>query len=223
MIEHITPESKLLDENLKKELSGIFLKLTEEVVLKAVIDMTTEKGVELAGFLTVIESLSPKISLEMYMPDEAEQAVELDTAYLPVTGLYKDGRYAGIAFHGVPGGKEINSFVLAIYNLAGPGQEVSSRAVKMLRKLERKMNIKICVSLACHHCPKVVAACQQIAVLSGQVEAEMIDAALYPKLVEKYKIERVPMIIVNDEEVYIGPKTIEEMTEILVKISKNKL
>ena len=44
MIEHITPESKLLDENLKKELSGIFLKLTEEVVLKAVIDMTTEKG-----------------------------------------------------------------------------------------------------------------------------------------------------------------------------------
>lgn len=223
MIEHITPESKLLDENLKKELSGIFLKLTEEVVLKAVIDMTTEKGVELAGFLTVIESLSPKISLEMYMPDEAEQAVELDTAYLPVTGLYKDGRYTGIAFHGVPGGKEINSFVLAIYNLAGSGQEVSSRAVKMLRKLERKMNIKICVSLACHHCPKVVAACQQIAVLSGQVEAEMIDAALYPKLVEKYKIERVPMIIVNDEEVYIGPKTIEEMTEILVKISKNKL
>ena len=175
MIEHITPESKLLDENLKKELSGIFLKLTEEVVLKAVIDMTTEKGAELAGFLTVIESLSPKISLEMYMPDEAEQAVELDTAYLPVTGLYKDGCYAGIAFHGVPGGKEINSFVLAIYNLAGSGQEVSSRAVKMLRKLERKMNIKICVSLACHHCPKVVAACQQIAVLSGQVEAEMID------------------------------------------------
>ena len=49
---------------------------------------------------------------------------ELNTAWLPVTGLYKDGAYGRAAFHGVPGGREINSFVLAVYNLAGPGQEV---------------------------------------------------------------------------------------------------
>ena len=54
-----------------------------------------------------------------------------------------------------------------------------------------------------------------MAALNEKLEAEMIDAALYPELVEKYKIERVPVVIVNDEQVYVGPKTIEEMTDIL--------
>lgn len=215
MIEKIVPESKLINEKLKQDLSGIFAKLTEEVTLKAVIDMGTEKGVELAGFLTVIESLSPKILLEMYSCEEAD--TELGSSYLPVTRLYKNGKYSGIAFHGVPGGKEINSFVLAIYNLAGPGQDISRWTVKKLHKLDQKINIKICVSLACHHCPKVVAACQQMAALNENIEAEMIDAALYPELVERYKIERVPLVIVDDRDVYIGPKTIEEMIELLKK------
>lgn len=220
MIEHVVPESKLIDEKLKAELSGIFAKLTEEIVLRAIVDMETEKGAELAGFLAVIAELSEKLTLQIYTPEEAAQIPELDTTYLPVTGLYKNERYAGIAFHGVPGGKEINSFVLAIYNLGGPGQDVGRGTVKKIQKLEEDVNIKICVSLACHHCPKVVAACQRMATLNDHIEAEMIDAALYPDLVEQYKIERVPMVIVNDEDVYIGPKTIEEMTEILRKIAK---
>lgn len=220
MIEHVVPESKLIDEKLKAELSGIFSKLTEEIVLRAIVDMETEKGAELAGFLAVVAELSEKLTLQIYTPEEAAQIPELDTTYLPVTGLYKNERYAGIAFHGVPGGKEINSFVLAIYNLGGPGQDVGRGTVKKIQKLEEDVNIKICVSLACHHCPKVVAACQRMATLNDHIEAEMIDAALYPDLVEQYKIERVPMVIVNDEDVYIGPKTIEEMTEILRKIAK---
>lgn len=215
MIENIAAKSSLIDEKLKQELSGIFAKLKENVTLKAVLDPDTEKGAALAGFLAVIETLSPKLSLEIYSMEEAETASELDTTYLPVTGLYKDGAYSGIAFHGVPGGREINSFVIAIYNLAGLGQAVSRWTVKKIQKLDQKVNIKICVSLACHHCPKVVAACQHMAALNEKLEAEMIDAALYPELVEKYKIERVPVVIVNDEQVYVGPKTIEEMTDIL--------
>lgn len=221
MIENIAAESRLIDEKLKEELRGIFGKLTDNVALKAVLDLSAEKGEELAGFLAVIASLSEKISLEMYTQEEAGQyAPELDTAYLPVTGLYKDGGYSGVAFHGVPGGKEINSFVIAIYNLAGSGQDIDRRTLKKIQKLQKlsgKVNLKICVSLSCHHCPKVVAACQRIAMLSDNIEAEMIDAVLYQDLVERYKIERVPLVIVNDEDIYIGPKTIEEMVDIIKK------
>ena len=218
MIENISVESALLDENLKKELSGVFGKLTEDIVLKAVIDMNTDKGKELAGFLAAVASLSPHIRLEAYSCEE-DGAPELDRTYLPVTGIYKEGTYTGIAFHGVPGGKEINSFVIAIYNVAGPGQDVGFFLAKKIRKLEKKANLKICVSLACHHCPKVVAACQQLAAMNENIEAEMIDANLYPELVEKYKIERVPLVIVNDKDVYIGPKTLEEMVDIVKKIT----
>lgn len=220
MIENIVAESPLIDDKMKEELSGLFQKLTEKVVMKAVIDMETDKGKELAGFLAVVASVSDNVTLEAYTPDESGLVPELHTEYLPVTGLYCNGKYSGAAFHGVPGGKEINSFVIAIYNLAGPGQDISRWTVKKIQKLSGNVNIKICVSLGCHHCPKVVAACQRLAILNDGIEAEMIDANLYPDLVEKYKIERVPLVIVNDTEVYIGPKTIEEMIDIVKKATK---
>lgn len=215
MIKDIPASSPLIDEKLKNDLSGIFQRLEDAVTIRAVIDMSTEKGNELAGFLSVIASLSEKITLEMYAPQEPECPQELDTQWLPVSGLYKNGQYSGIAFHGVPGGQEINSFVLAVYNLSGPGQKLDMWTKRRIRKLTEKVNIKVCVSLACHHCPKVVTAAQQIAALNDNIEAEMIDAGLYPDLVEKYGIERVPVIIINDDRKYIGAKTIDELMDLV--------
>lgn len=211
----VPSESSLIDETMKEQLRGIFGKMKEPVTLKAVVDMQREKDVQMAAFLNTVATLGDKLDLELYSPEEASQAPELDTAYLPVTGLYKNGSYGRAAFHGIPGGKEMNSFVLAIYNLAGPGQEVSRGLKKKIEKLSKNANIKICVSLACHHCPHVVAACQQVAILNPNIEAEMIDAALYEELVAKYKIERVPMIIVNDSEIHMGNKTIEDIVTLL--------
>lgn len=215
MIKDIPASSPLIDEKLKNDLSGIFQRLEDAVTIRAAIDMSTEKGNELAGFLSVIASLSEKITLEMYAPQEPECPQELDTQWLPVSGLYKNGQYSGIAFHGVPGGQEINSFVLAVYNLSGPGQKLDMWTKRRIRKLTEKANIKVCVSLACHHCPKVVTAAQQIAALNDNIEAEMIDAGLYPDLVEKYGIERVPVIIINDDRKYIGAKTIDELMDLV--------
>ena len=211
----VPSESSLIDEALKTQLQGIFSRMQEPVTLKAVADMQQEKDAEMAAFLDTVVALGEKLTLELYPPEEAAQVPELDTTYLPVTGLYKNGTYGRAAFHGIPGGKEVNSFVLAIYNLAGPGQEVSKGLRKKIDKLNKKTNIKICVSLACHHCPNVVAACQQVAILNPNVEAEMIDAALYGALVTKYKIERVPMMIVNDSDIYMGNKTIEDIVTLL--------
>lgn len=216
MITNIPAESHLIDESLKNELKKMLDNLDGDVMVKAVLDFSSGKGKELAGFLSVIASLSSHIDLEVYEKDE-EGAVEIKRDFLPAAGLYKDGKYSGIAFHGVPGGQEINAFVLALYNLAGPGQKVGRWTRKKIEKLEGNCNIKICVSLACHHCPKAVAVCQQMAVFNEGIEAEMIDANLFPELVEKYKIERVPLIILNDEVVVTGVKTLEEMTEIIKK------
>lgn len=127
--------SPLLDEKLQGELKGIFGKMETAVTLKAVVDMEEEKSREMALFLKTAASLSNLLTLELYTPLEAE-ALEFDTEYLPATGLYKDGVYSGVSFHGVPGGREINSFVLAIYNLSGPGQEIGRGLVKKIQKIK---------------------------------------------------------------------------------------
>lgn len=211
----ISSVSSLVDDGLKTQLEAVFGKLAEPVTIKSIVDLTRDKDQEMAAFLKAVVSISPKLELELYSPQEADRAPELNTAWLPVTGLYKRGSYGRASFHGVPGGKEINSFVLAVYNLAGPGQEIARGTRKKIERLDKKANIKICVSLACHHCPLVVTACQQIAVLNPNVEAEMIDAGLYEDLVARYDIKRVPMMIVNDSRIYMGTKTMDEIIELL--------
>ena len=214
--EKFSNESPLVDGNLQQQLAGIFAKMENPVVMKAVINEDGEKDLELASFLRAIEKTSENLSVEFYTVAEAKEAVpELNTEYLPVTGLYKNGEYGRAAFHGVPGGKEINPFVLAIYNLAGPGQEIPKGVCKKINKLTKKCNIKVCTSLGCHHCPGVVNAAQQIAILNPNVEAEMFDAALYQGLQEKYSIKRVPFMIINDEETHMGSKGVEEILNLL--------
>lgn len=231
--EKIPAESHLLDEAIQAQLAGVFARLQNPVVLKAIVDLSREKDLEMASFLRVIETLGDKLSLELYAPEEAAQVPELDSTYLPVTGIYLKGKnvtgsaseecacpaddYGRVAFCGIPGGKELNSFVLAIYNLSGPGQELAGGLRKKIEKLKKPVDIKICVSLACHHCPQVVVSCQRIAMLNSNVTAEMIDAALYPDLVEKYHIERVPIIIINENDIYPGHKTMEEIVYLLKK------
>lgn len=214
-INRISAESALLDEQTKETIKGVLAKLNRDAVLKAVVDLEEEKSVEMASFLRGIAELSPRISVEFYEPSESGN-LGMDTEHLPATGFFLDGNYTGVAFHGVPGGKEINSFVIGLYNLVGPGQEISKGAVKKIGKLKRAAKVRICVSLACHHCPGVVIAAQRIAMLSPLVEAEMYDANLYPDMVEQYKIERVPLVVINDKETFAGPRSIEDLAQLLM-------
>jgi len=213
----ISRVSSLLDESLRGQLSQLLSKMKQPVVLKAVLDPDSGAGKEMAEFLNVFDSLSDHISLELYRPEESDEVPELNPAYLPVTGLYQDGSYRRVAFHGIPGGKEINSFVAAVLNAGGAGKGVSILVKRKIEKIRQKNNLKICVSLACHHCPAVVAACQQIALMNPNVEAEMIDARLYEDLVKQYNIERVPFLIVNDTDTYMGEKTMDDILNLLKK------
>ena len=52
--------------------------------------------------------------------------------------------------------------------------------------------------------------------LNPLVQAQMYDANLYPDLVEAYQIERVPLVIINDSQVYTGPRSIEDLTQLLL-------
>lgn len=212
-LSRISEESPLLDENTKETLKGVFAKLDKDIVIKSVVDLQEEKSAEMASFLKGIASFSNRICLELYEVSEGA-GLEMDTSRLPATGFYIGSSYSGAAFHGVPGGKEINSFVIGIYNLAGPGQELSKSTVKKIEKIKHPVSVKICVSLACHHCPGVVIACQRIAMLNPLVKAEMYDANLYPDLVKDYQIERVPLVILNDRDTYAGPRTIEDFTQL---------
>lgn len=217
---HISSESKLIDENLKNQLKTVLDKLTKDVYLISVVEETDSKCMEMVSFLKAFSSLNSKLHLELYERGEdvtIEEVLHCEEM-LPVVGIYDSVKnFTGISFFGIPGGKELNTFVLAIYNMASGGQPIDEKLRSRILQLSEKLNVKVCVSLACHHCADTVAAFQRIAGLNPNIEAAMIDCTLYPKLVETYKLERVPVAIVNDKEFIIGGKSIVEILDILEK------
>lgn len=216
LIDRIPAESPLVNEQLKTQLRGVFDKLEQPLKLVAILSPEGEASAEMGPFLKAIVSLNEK--LELSLLEKGEDGVlddMLNASMLPVVGLFRGEEYLGAAFHGVPGGQEINSFALAIYNAAGPGQDVDEKLRKKISKLKKQNNMKVCISLSCHHCPLVVTAGQHIALLSPNVVCEMVDARLYPELVEKFKISRVPAILMNDSALYLGERDMEGLLKLL--------
>ena len=127
----------------------------------------------------------------------------------------KNKDYSGVKFHGVPGGHELNSFILAIYNLAGPGQAIDEDLLKEIKAIDKDTNIKVVVSLSCTLCPDVVVASQRLAMENKNIETEMIDLSLFEDIKRKYRIMSVPAIIVNDEKVHFGSKKINEILDLV--------
>lgn len=213
----ISRTSALLDDELRAQIKNVFGKLTEDLEIVAIVDGGEEKSRELLSLLFDMETLGERVSLTVCEKGtNANAEADFDKeGRTPAMGLYKAGVFTGVAFYGVPGGKEMNSFVLGCYNAAGPGQPVDKWTEKKLTKLKKESDLKVFVSLACHHCAATVIGAQHLAAMSPKLTATMIDANLYPDLVETYKIERVPMIVINDEKTLLGEKSMKDLAAIL--------
>ena len=122
-----------------------------------------------------------------------------------------------MVFHGVPGGKEITAFAGAILNAGGAAKPLDRFTMRDIDKIKSPMKLQVCVSLACQHCAQLVLHAQRIAWENGLVTAHMIDANLYPALVQELKLERVPVTVVNGKKQLHGGKTMAELTGILSK------
>lgn len=215
-------DNRFLNQEIRAQLEGLFPKFENKVIIRAWLDDSPLSG-EIKGFLGELEGLSDKVVWE-----EAAAGRETWTdsgsgsasRLLPSMELcYENGTGSGIQFHGVPGGHEFNSFIIALYNVAGPGQQTDPVILEELEKVNHDINIKVMISLSCTMCPDVVMAAQKAASISPHITAEMIDLMHYPELKKKYQIMSVPCMVVDDEDVFFGKKSLEEVVEIIRKKS----
>ena len=206
-------KSGLVNDLLEGQLSQLFGKLTAPVEITCILGHD-DKSAEMAAFLNHVCALSGKFSLNLLAPGE-DPALDaaLDASLLPATGIGG----TRMVFHGVPGGKEITAFASAILNAGGAAKALDRFTMKDIGKITRPLNLQICVSLACAHCCQLVTAAQRIAWENELVTAHMIDANLYPALVERQNIQRVPLTIINGRDQFPGGKTMAELTTILAK------
>ena len=152
---------------------------------------------------------SGKLSVEIGGADDAD--------HLPCVRVCRaDGGWTGLAFHGVPGGHEFTSFVLGLYNAAGPGQALDEESRAAIQAIQKQTDLQILVSLSCTMCPDLVTAAQRIAAENPNITAQVYDLNHFPDLREKYQVMSVPCLVVNGgEQVSFGKKNVRQLLELL--------
>ena len=196
----------LFDSAMLAQLNTVFDRMANPLVLKLELDDRPVSG-ELRGYMEELAKLTDKLSVEITDGGEEAPCVRVCRA---------DGSWTGLAFHGVPGGHEFTSFVLGLYNAAGPGQPVDADVLETVRAIDRPVDIKVLVSLSCTMCPELVVAAQRIAAENGRITAEVYDLNHFPAIRDKYNVMSVPCLVVGDGEVIsFGKKNVRQVLDLL--------
>lgn len=195
-----------LDGETKAALAPVLARLERPLLLRLYSD-GSDVGKENESLLQDLADLSEKLSYEI-LPAEAGRRNTL----VICDG---EGKEKGMNFHGVPGGHEFNSFILALYNAAGPGQDVGQEQQQRIQDITSPTHMDIVVSLSCTMCPDLVAAAERIAADNENVTVDVYDLAHYPEWQKKYNIMSVPCLIINEKDVHFGKKGVSELLELL--------
>ena len=199
----------LFDEATRAQLDTVFSRMAYPLVLRLHLDDRPVAG-ELAAYMEELAGLTDKLTVE-----RADASAD-DPSELPFVEVCRaGGEPTGLAFHGVPGGHEFTSFVLGLYNAAGPGQPIADEDRAAIAEISEPVSFKVLVGLSCTMCPEVALACQRVAADNPQVTADVYDINHFPDLRERYDVMSVPCLVLRredgSEQVTFGKKGLSEV------------
>lgn len=197
-------EGGVFTAQIKQQLAAVFARLAKPLILELSLD-DRDSSKELKYYMEELAALSDKLSVK-YADKEDKPCVHI---------LRADGTDTGLAFHGIPGGHEFNSFVIGLYNAAGPGQPIAPATLAALKAIDKPVELKILVSLSCTMCPDLVMAAQRAAAENPLISAEVYDLNHFPALREKYNVMSVPCMVINNDKVSFGKKNIDELLALI--------
>ena len=197
---------ELFTAEMRQQLDTVFARMERPLLLKLYLD-SRPVSAELESFITALAALSDK--LELQVSDSRE-------TFAPcVEVCLADGTPTGLAFHGVPSGHEFTSFVLGLYNAAGPGQAIDENTRQAISAIKTATDMKILVTLSCTMCPDLVVAAQRIAAENPNVTAHVYDIRHFEELKNQYNVMSVPCLVIGEETVSLGKKNIHQILDLL--------
>lgn len=223
-VESSSTNSRVLDDAIMQQIQGLAERFEKSVQLVVIQDPEkAEKSAEMLSLVNEIASASDKIQVQHYQKGEnPEMEAKIQANFLPVVAFLNDkGEYARIKYAVVPGGHELTSFLLALYNVAGPGQAVKEEIQQKATEIDERVNLKIGVSLTCTKCPETVQSAQRIALENPKVDIEVVDVFGFQDFKKKYDIMSVPAVVMNDKSLFFGQKDIPALLDdIFEKLGK---
>jgi len=211
-----------MSEEVIEQVLYVMSRCNETVKLVAIYDDSEspckqQAALNVRYFIQKLAEITDIVTAEVFKKgDQPDIEAQINTEYYPVLALFNEsGKYAGVCFHGFPGGFELEAFILAIYNLASPGQSLAAELVARIQALDYPLNLKVCVSLSCNLCPELVQTANRFAILNSLITTETFDLECFAEMSDLFEIPSVPAVIINNNEVLFGRKDVRKLLEVL--------
>ena len=194
-----------ISAEIRQQLTAVFANFRDpvKVVCRKAADSAAR---ELEGFVKELEGISPKVTVSVDAAPEG-MASHLD--------IQSERGSSGIRFFSVPGGHEFNSFVIALYNVAGPGKAIGEALENRIRAIPGEHLLQVMTTLSCTNCPEVVMGTQEMTTVNPGLKTEMYDLAKFPEYKTRYNIMAVPCLIIDGKHTVFGKHNLEELVGIL--------
>lgn len=210
-----TQSSAPFSADMLAQLHTIFERMSSPLILRLYLDHSPLSD-ELQQYMEALAASTDCLSVQYGSPEDAE--------YLPCVRVYReDCNWTRLAFHGIPGGHEFTSFILGLYNAAGPGQPLEEKIRAAVHAIDHPIDLQILVSLSCTMCPDLVTAAQHIAAENPYITAQVYDLNHFPDLQQRYQVMSVPCLVINGSEVFFCNKNIEQLISLISAFIKNSV
>lgn len=210
--------SELITDEVAREARAQFEQLHEPVrLLFFTQPHACGACAEQRELLEALVDLSAKLSLTVHELD-SEAAVEHGIDKAPATVVRGETDY-GIRFFGLTGGYEFGSLMEAILLVSQGVKALDPPVAALAATIRVPVHIEVMVTLVCPYCPKMVRLVHQLALANEQVRADMVDAAEFPLLVNRYAVQGVPLTVVNARRGFEGALPAEQAILNVLKIA----
>lgn len=192
----------MLDSAIKDQLKGLFAQLEARYTFDIFVHPQHESRAELVDLLEEVASCSDHLSCRIQ-----------DGGGLKMI-LLKNGEDTGICFRAVPGGHEFTSLLMAILNADGKGKNFPDEFItRRIKALCGPVNLTTYISLTCTNCPDVVQALNVIVLLNNQIRHEIVDGSINEEEVNRMKIQAVPTVYADGEQLHVGRGSIGDLLD----------
>lgn len=198
--------SKLMDDKTRAEVKRILAETVTRPVRLVFFGQrhACAACAEQQELLQAIAALSERLTLEIKdFEKDAAEAARLGIDKIPATAVIGE-RDHGIRFYGLCGGYEFTSLLEAILMVGSGRSGLDPEIEALARLLRRPVHLEVMVTLTCPYCPGMVHLAHQLAFVNDNVRADMVNAAEFPTLVQRYHVHGVPRTAINGRPAFEG-------------------
>jgi alkyl hydroperoxide reductase subunit F len=197
--------SRFIDQKTEEELRRVFGNLVSPVKL---VFFTQENACPACAqqreLLEELVALSSKLQLKVYdFVLHGDEVLSYKVDKIPATAIVGRRDYA-IRFYGVTVGYEFASLLEAIVMVSTGRSGLDPQLEELVKGVKEQVHIQVYVTLTCPYCPRMVHVAHQFALVNDKIRADMVEAAEFPHLVQRYSVSAVPKTVINETHYFEG-------------------